>query len=161
MSFFENLKEKIDEKLSSGDSMQYIMAGTLILVIVIALGFVISSVFNGGPGAGEAVEARFYCLETGKEFTIDPADNPEMMMGDPMMGGRVTSPYTNEKTGVPMMRCPACEEYFVPEAWKQEPQPGQPPMMMMDPMGQQIVCPHCNTDIHEYYRQKARERRNK
>jgi hypothetical protein len=82
-----------------------------------------------------------------------------MMMGDPTMGGRVTSPYTNEKTGVPMMRCPVCEKFFVPEAWKKKPQPGQPPMMMMDPMGQKIICPHCKTDIHEFYRQKARERR--
>lgn len=159
------LKETISEKfdaLQSGDNMQYLLAGALILIIIISLISVIVAATGGGGSSPEPQAVKFYCLETGKEFTLEPEEMDEqmMMMMDPAMGGRVTSPFTNKKTAVQMTRCPACEKYFVPEYLKNAPVEGGDPMMGLDPEAMsKTTCPHCGTNLQEYYRKKAQERR--
>jgi ribosomal protein L32 len=162
MGFMDTVRDKIDS-FQSGDKMQYLLAGALVLIIAISLISVIVSATDSGPQNQGPRENKYYCLETGKEFTLDPEDmTDEMMMVDPMMG-LVKSPYTDKKTGYAMTRCPNCEKYYVPEyvkeAYKQNP---EGPIMgpMMDPAQMnETVCPHCGTNLHEYYRKKARERR--
>lgn len=161
MGFMDTVRDKIDS-FQSGDKMQYLLAGALILIIAISLISVIMGAMGGGPDSRAPTELRYYCLETEKEFTLKPEEMDEMMMVDPMMG-LIKSPYTDKKTGVSMTRCPSCEKYFVPEyikeAYRKNP---EGPIMgpMMDPgQAESTVCPHCGTNIQEYYRQKARERR--
>lgn len=152
MGFMDTI-ERIGEKvgLSGGDSMQYLLAGTLILVIVISLISVFVGFSGDSPGeGGEPAEMKFFCLETNKEFTIKPEElNQEEMMDHPARV-RVMSPYSNKRTGIQMVCCPECKKYYVPEPWK-DPNYSNP--------DEPCKCPYCGTNREEWYRQKIKERR--
>ncbi len=150
--------ENLVDKLTTGDRMQYVLAGTLVLIILVSLLSVILGL-GEKSGASGMREMHFYCLETEKEFVLKPedmrSDNP--MMPDVMMGmegpyARVMSPYTNERTAVPMTRCPNCEKWFVPEYYFEEPNPNQP-LPLAD-----IVCPYCGTNIAQWYREHRKRK---
>ena len=158
--------QRIVDKLTRGDKMQYILVGTLILIIIISL----LSIFLAGGGKrgsrGRGEPPHFWCIETEKEFILKPEDigpgmGPGMMPGmGPGMGpgfGRVMSPYTNERTGVPMTKCPECKKWFVPQMYL-EPESVDGPMRPMGGPGS-MVCTHCNTDIHQWYKDRRKERK--
>lgn len=140
--------QRIVDKLTSGEKMQYILVGTLILIIIISL---LSIFLAGGKrgSQGRAEPPHFWCIETEKEFILKPEDfGPGMMPGMGPGFVRVMSPYTNEKTGVPMMKCPECKKWFVsemflnPQAAVSKPEPGS------------MVCTHCGTDIQKWYKDR-------
>ena len=160
MSLMQKLEDLVD-RLTTGEQMQYVLAGTLILIIIVSLLTVILNLSGGGK-RNEITEMHFYCLETGKEFVVKPEDmykNNEMMDPEMMgpMGMRVISPYTNERTAVPMTQCPNCKKYFVPEYYLQE-HTGDESYYMME-SGGNLVCPHCNTDIIQWYRDHRKKRK--
>lgn len=147
--------QRIVDKLTRGDKMQYILVGTLILIIIISLlSIFLAGGKRGSRGRGEP--PHFWCIETEKEFTLKPEDfRPEMMMD--FGGSRVISPYTNERTGVPMTKCPECKKWFVPQMYL-EPESEEGPMRPMGGPGS-MVCTHCNTDIHQWYKDRRKERK--
>jgi hypothetical protein len=149
MSIVDWIKEK-----SGDDSMKYVLAGGLVLVIGIALFSTISEYTGGPEGVEPPSEYHFWDIEKQQEYTLTPE---EMMKQEqeygPMameMGQMVHSPLTGENTGVPMTKCPKCEKYFVPQAWA-NPDEGWDP-------NARPVCTHCGTDLHEWYREQRRNR---
>lgn len=156
MSLMQKLEDFVD-RITTGEQMQYILAGTLILIIVISLLTVVLNLTGSSKNPG-MTELHLYCLETGKEFVVDPRETYKEGMMDPGMMGpmsRYMSPYTNERTAVPMTRCPACEKWFVPEYYLQEDVTEEYPMM---PPGEKLICPHCKTDIMQWYREHRKRR---
>lgn len=148
MDFIEWIKEK-----SGDDSMKYVLAGGLVLVIVIALVSTISE-YTGGPNTPDAPsEYHFWDVEKQQEYTLKPEEMEEHLEYGPMAmesGQLMWSPLTNDNTGVPMTRCPKCEKYFVPQSWA-NPEEGWNPEA-------KPVCTHCGTDLHEWYREQRRNR---
>ena len=166
MSIMQKLEDLVD-RLTTGEQMQYILAGTLILIIIVSLLTVILNLTGGGPGR-DIPEMHFYDLETKQEFVLKPEDmykdqggpdgaGPGPMMGMGPMGMRVISPYTGERTAVPMTQCPSCKKYFVPEYYLQE-NPDEEANYMMDPGMGNLVCPECGTDIIQWYRDHRKKR---
>lgn len=156
----EKLEDFVD-RITTGEQMQYVLAGTLILIIIISLSTVIMNLVDSNPHP-KITEMHFYCLETGKEFVVKPEDlykNEEYLEGDigGPMGMYVMSPYTNERTAVPMTLCPNCKKYFVPEYYLQEHYDDEA-YYMMENQGD-LICPHCKTDIIQWYRNHRKKRR--
>lgn len=159
MSLMEKLEDFVD-RITTGEQMQYVLAGTLILIIIISLSTVIMNL-TGSSRTHEIKEMHFYCLETDKEFVVKPEDlykNENMMEPEMMgpMGMYMMSPYTNERTAVPMTLCPNCKKYFVPEYYLQEHYDDEA-YYMMDQGN--LICPHCKTDIIQWYRDHRKRRR--
>ena len=130
MSF---LQETID-KLTTGNKMQYILVGTLVLVIVFAL----VSVFMPGGGKNQQFgsgERRYKCEECGEEFTVKPKKTKGRPRPDDMMR-KAECPKCGERAGAAMQKCPKCEKWFVQE---------------YTPEG--VFCTFCDTNIHEWYRE--------
>ncbi len=152
-----------------GDKVQYLLAGTLVLVILISLVAAISSFTGGGRDKGPN-EFHYYDVVTGEEFVLsrdqmmeqskmEGPGGPEGMPGGMMPGMpgmRVINPSTGERNGIPMMQCPACKKWFVTEAMKS----ADPQAMMMMDMGPSI-CTHCGVNITEYYREQSKNRKKK
>ena len=158
MSLMQKLEDLVD-RLTTGEQMQYVLSGTLILIIIVSLLTVILNL-TGGGSRHEITELHFYDLATGKEFVVKPEDlykNQEGMEEDMMgpMGMRVISPYTNERTAVPMTQCPNCKQWFVPEYYLQE---NFDEEAYMIGGGGDLICPHCNTDIIQWYRDHRKKR---
>ncbi|MCD4824426.1 MAG: hypothetical protein K8S55_07455 [Phycisphaerae bacterium] len=124
------------------------------LLYHLALTIIIPLVSLTGPNTAkhDAAKLHFWDIEKQQEFTITPdVMDYEMMMimGDGPEAQLVKSPLTGKKTGVPMIRCPNCKKYFIPEAWKKG----------KIKHGIKKKCTHCGTDYDEYYRKKRDERR--
>jgi hypothetical protein len=159
MSLMQKLEDFVD-RITTGEQMQYVLAGTLIPIIIISLLTVILNL-TGSSQRSEITEMHFYCLETGKEFVVKPEDlykNEDMMDPGMMgpMGMRMISPYTNERTAVPMTLCPNCKKYFVPEYYLQENYENE---YYMPEFQGNLVCPHCHTDIIQWYRDHRKKRK--
>ncbi|MCD4824427.1 MAG: zinc-ribbon domain-containing protein [Phycisphaerae bacterium] len=134
-----------------GGNMQYILAGTLVLIIIISLVSLISTLTDSDtPKTGDS-ELHFWDIEKQQEFTkqANEMDFEMMMMVDGPEAQLVQSPLTGKKTGIMMIKCPNCKRYFIPEDWKQG-------KIAHDA---QKKCTHCGTDYDEYYRKKAEERK--
>ena len=136
-----------------GGNMQYILAGTLVLIIVISLVSLFTTWTDGKTTQTGDHELYFWDIEKQQEFTkqANEMDFEMMMMIDGPEAQLVKSPLTGEKTGIMMIKCPNCKKHFIPEDWKQ----GD---ITLDVKKQ---CPHCGTDRDEYYRKKMEERRAK
>jgi hypothetical protein len=150
--------DQFHEKLSTSRNMLYILAVALGLIIAISLLSVYANVRGKSSKPPGPSELHYFCLESKKEFIIKPDfAKPESMMEymDPMGGMRSMSPYTNRRTAVPMTQCPSCKKWYVPEFYKNwDPQKGPPAPLM----GEKQICPYCQTDILEWYRQNRKKR---
>lgn len=94
---------------------------------------------------------RCYCLEAKKEFDITLT--PEDVSGfNPTEGAHIMSPYTKKRTGVPMTLCPKCKKWFVPDYYKNQ-KKGE-----MQPQDVKLICPHCKTDLIQWYRDHRKKR---
>lgn len=157
---------KLVDKITSGPQAQYILGGALVVIIGLSLASVfLSSMKRNGPSG--PTEWHAYCLETNQEFIIDPTDptkqmGPEGYPPEGMMDGLVYSPYTKKRTAVMMTQCPNCKKFFVPDYMKdalERQGKGAAPMMMPPPdMDSALVCPYCQTDIVQWYRDHRKKR---
>ena len=149
--------QRIVDKLPGGDRMQYILVGTLILVIIISLFSIFLAGGKKGESQGHGETPRFWCIETEKEFTLKPEDfGPGgRMMG--LSGSRVISPYTDKLTGVPMMKCPnpECKKWFVPLMYLDAADVDGPMPSIGKPGG--MVCTYCGTDIQKWYEDRRKK----
>ncbi|MBS3821494.1 MAG: hypothetical protein GVY16_10910 [Planctomycetes bacterium] len=146
MSMVDWMKEK-----SGDDSMKYVLAGGLVLVIGLALFSTITE-YTGGPEDVEVEPRHFWDVEKQQEYTLTPEEMKERQYGrmDMQMGQMAYSPLTGENTGVPMTKCPNCKNYFVAQGWAN-------PDQGYDPHAP-VVCPHCDTDRDEWFRERRRNR---
>ena len=163
--------QKIADKLTSGNKMQYILLGTLGLVIVISLISVISGFTGKKKIKYEPKDMHFFCLETEKEFVLTPdevikvAKNKEGGQDElgPMMGPGpgtmgfdmfIESPYTKKKTAVAMRECPNCKKYYVPghikAMYNEE---------ALTKKQRQAVCPHCGTNLRKWFKNKQKKKK--
>lgn len=151
---------KLVDKITTGPQAQYILGGALVVIIGLSLASVFMTTFRKNSPVGPS-EFRAYCLETNQEFVMDPKDmhSEEMMPIDPM-DGLVYSPFTKERTAVMMTHCPNCQKWFVPEYQKNAlERKGTSPAMMPPPdMDANLICPHCNTDIVQWYRDHRKKK---
>ncbi|MBN2243036.1 MAG: hypothetical protein JW793_10130 [Acidobacteria bacterium] len=105
------------------------------------------------PG-GKMTEFHCYCLETKKEFVIKPEDMRNNMGGNIDINDfHIYSPFTKKRTAVPMTRCPNCEKYFVPE-YLLKMDKGE----KVEPKATDLICPHCKTDVIQWYRDHRKKR---
>lgn len=133
-----------------GDKSQFMLAGALVLVIIVSVTIVFSSLGGKKHGSKGPQEMKFKDIETGEIITIDPKTaDPSMFMAGP--GMLAENPNTGKRTLAPMMKCPACEKWFISESMMEE-----GGMMMPD---MTLECTECGTDINEYYRQKRKSRK--
>lgn len=149
--FLDSIGEKLGMR-GGDDKMQYLLAGALVLVIVISLVATFASFFGSDSGPGGPKEMHYWCEDTKQEVVLDPSQfTPEQMMGDPVHGMRIVNPDTGKRSLIPMMQCPKCQKWFVPDSWKD-------PRGMMTP-NQQLVCTHCDTDVIQYQREQRKKRK--
>jgi hypothetical protein len=151
-----NFADKINEKLSTSKNTRYLLTVALALIIALSLLSVYSSVVKKSRKPTGPTELHYFCLETEKEFVVKPdfSKQDAMMQNDPFGMGAI-SPYTNRRTAVPMSQCPSCKKWFVPEIYKTwSPQQGLPPPHNRDKQ----ICPYCQTDILDWYRQNRKKR---
>ncbi|MHC4715852.1 MAG: hypothetical protein ACYS5V_02685 [Planctomycetota bacterium] len=161
-ALFEQISEWIDRNLGEGAEdgrAKYVLIGVLALIIVVCLAMIVGSLAGPGPSRGAAREAHYWCVETNKEFVFKPGEIPveemmQMEMADPYSGVRIKNPETGKQTLILMTRCPSCQKHFVTEAQKKA-EPGKfvDPSTLASP-----VCTHCNTDVHQWYRQRHKNR---
>ena len=157
MDMIDNLAEKCG--LNRGDRMQYGLVLLVALVIVFSAITLIWT-FTGGPSGGdrpEPIQQRYYDLETKQEMTADQfnfADDQarqdwEMTATMDPYQGYIPNPNTGRATLVLMVKCPACKEWYAPEAYIQR-NPEMP-----------VVCtnPEGKTDLNEWYREQRRKRK--
>ena len=179
MGIIESIGGKLGLK-GGGDKMQYLLVGALALVIVIAIVVIITNVM-GGKNTGTMKDMHYWDLETGQELVLKPEDfkgsemGPGMGMG-PSMGpmgpgmgmGLMLNPKTGEKTLLRMEFCPSCEQWYLPDQYKDvtlddfDEETGMligeeaNPMMMMG--GGEKICPKCGIDIIQFYRDKRKKK---
>jgi len=136
-----------------GDKSQLILAAGLVLVIIISVSVVFSNMGSKNQSSGVPQVMKMQDLETGEIFEIDPTKmGPDMMMMGGMPGERLPNPNTGKKSCVMMMKCPACNEYFVPAYAK-----SNNPEMMMNPGP--LICEKCGQDINQWYRDHRKKRK--
>lgn len=152
---FTSIGEKLGLR-GGGDKIQYLLAGTLVLVIIISLIAAITT-FSGKKGRTDGL--RFYDTETGKEFTLTAKEMDEQVAqsrneglimhprgAQDVWGVRWKNPETQKRTGIAMTKCLKCEKWFVPAFLRSE-----------DPeevRNARKVCEHCGTDQSKYSREQ-------
>lgn len=151
--FLDSIGEKLGMR-GGDDKMQYLLAGALVLVIVISLVATFASFFGDGSTSGGRKEMHYWCTETKQEVVLSPEQMKPGEMLPPMGPGggmQMVNPDTGRATLVPMMQCPKCTKWFLPEGWED-------PRGMMMP-NQQLVCTHCNTDVIQYQREQRKKKK--
>lgn len=140
MSFVDWIKEK-----SGDDSMKYVLAGGLVLVIAIALWGTISGMFGEDREINVPDTVHFYDIETGEIYELTKDELKEHSMGGdidavPQIGMMplTWSPKTNDYTGVLAVKCPNCD------TWYRDPQSFEPP-------SNEYICPECGTNRRDWY----------
>lgn len=130
---------------------EYIIAGALLLVIVVAVIFAVGPMQCGGIDTGDLGEPRVKCIKCGEEWTIKPEEamtfNREMGMGDESIG-RYCEKCKTENAVFLMNRCLKCKKYYLSKRIT------DPDGFAND--GNKEICPHCGTDQIQYYREHRR-----
>lgn len=172
-NIFSTIGDKLGLSGGAGqDKVQYLLAGTLVLVIVISLVAAISTFGGKNKKRGDGV-MHYLDVNTQEEFTMTPKElmelnkpeegmPPMMMPGMPGMPGgmggmggpQVINTKTGERTVVLMSHCPKCEQWYAPEAAFSEDPRGMG--MIMSP-----VCTKCGTNIAEYLREQRDKKKKK
>jgi len=127
--------------------MEYVFGAALAVIIVGAM--VLALVFGFGRPEQTVVEgARYECQSCGEQFTVE--DQPPKTP-DQIGPGRVDCPKCGAvQSGILMVKCPGCGEYFVPETYKR-------PEDVLKGIPIKNICPHCGLDLGEW-RKQERER---
>jgi len=131
------------------------------LVVVIA-GCVIGSIVylaggSGGPTREAPDEVAFWCRQQQKQVmlpieTVRQAEAAWAQEGNDPENMLHVSPETSRRTLAPMMRCPACKEYYIPEALKKM----GAPLQLTTSEGH--TCTHCGVNAVDWYREQAGKR---
>ncbi len=142
-----------------GKNMEYVLAGALLIIIIVAVVLAVGPMQCGGGPTGPTGKPMFKCIECDKEWEVSQEDankyHREMErgmgreMGDTPIGQ--DCPKCGKEGCVFMMiRCPKCKEYFLSKRYT-------------DPdafakVGHRDICPdpECKTDVHEYNKKHRR-----
>lgn len=136
----------------SGKQMEYILAGALLLIIVVAVVFAVGPLRCGGGGIDNSGENRVKCLKCNAEWTITQKEaanfNRETEMGGATVG-RYCEKCKTDNAVFLMNRCFKCKKYYLskritdPEAFIKG--------------GKKEICPFCGTDQVKWYREHRRK----
>lgn len=131
------------------------------LVAVIA-GCVVGSIFmftgdKGGTPIEAPTEIPFWCRQQQREVTlrtedVKAAEDAWVQAGNDSENMMHVNPETKRRTLAPMMRCPACRKYYIPEALK----PIGAPVQVTSKEGH--TCTHCRVNAIDWYRENAGKR---
>ncbi|MCK4625340.1 MAG: hypothetical protein KAV00_08525 [Phycisphaerae bacterium] len=140
-----------------GKNMEYILAGALLLIIIVAVVLSVGGIQCGGGTAGPGGKPMFKCVECKKEWEIEPEEaskfNREMERdtgrerGDTPIGW--DCPKCNKEGCVFLMiQCPKCKKYFLSKRYTDT--------AAFVKAGRRDICPECDTDVHEWYKEHRR-----
>jgi hypothetical protein len=123
------------------------MIVALIVTVAGVLGLsVYTLVLGGGPGGSDSDGMHFRCESCKAEF-VRPTEDLTLREKNTLPAYlRIDCPQCEAKRCcIPMVKCPKCGKYFVPESYR-------------NPAGKRAgtvkdVCPYCQTDRDEWYRQ--------
>ena len=146
-----------------GRTMEYILAGSLALIIVGSITVAVWTSLGGGSrGNAAAGQMMYKCDKCGEEYALDPAElgDPEQMemYGDMGMLPRDCPKCGAEKSAYLMVKCPECGKYYVPDSHRHMAEAMMNPNAPPPPEHTRDICPHCNTDRIQWYREHRRKR---
>jgi DNA-directed RNA polymerase subunit RPC12/RpoP len=143
-------------EFGGGGRMDYLFAGGLILLIVLALGLTIWHTFKGSsPTTEQDPDMHFKCGACGGEFTIPREQYYSAEREQEDEAGRIDCKLCGAReSAYPMTKCPNCGKYYLSERQKaiidSMADRGQPPRNI----GQiPDKCPHCGTDRIQWLRE--------
>ena len=139
----------------TGDKKQLLLAVGLVAIIALTVVIIIVR-----PGSDEEPGTlHMYCLDTKEEFVI-PKDEIKTVIPTGDGDTEYTRPdrpmpwdplYKNPKTGeitcIRMFRCPACEKYYLPAVWLEDPPSDN---------SREYTCPHCKKSNPEAIQEKLK-----
>jgi hypothetical protein len=141
----------------------YVVMAGLLVVIVASVALTVWALF-GGPRAApsrqvEVVRALYFkCARCGHEFEMTPKEFDDFLTAlrarDRASASLVHCPKCGGRHSCAIMtRCPQCGKRYVPYGVENAVKMarGEP-----TPAGTADVCPHCKTDIAEYWRRRSR-----
>jgi hypothetical protein len=131
---------------SKGDML---FAGGLIAIIVLALGLSIYTMFgDSGPGGDSDWDGKYHmqCINPNCKHTFELEDDDDELMAMMEQGtahpgpeGLVSRcPECRKMSGVEMIQCPECEEYYVSETSRR--------YLLTNEYNPELgtgACPHC------------------
>ena len=144
--------------------MQYCLVGALFLVIVIAVISFGTDALDDNPGTRleEPDNYPMWCAETDQEYTMSREEvnrireeRMEAREDTHPAAMRFPSPHSGENTGFLKMRCPSCNEFYLPKEWKEMGLDGDPRDLYSAP----LTCTHCNVNELDYHRAERDRRR--
>jgi hypothetical protein len=129
MSFIDTLKDK----LGGGDSMQLVLAGALVLIIIIAL---LPLIFGGDDNGNANTPDQYHMwdIDAEKEILVPAEEVPSEISMTPGMPVEVNVDGETHRA-VLMPKCPKCKEYYRPGSEE---------------------CTKCRVNISEYNRERFR-----
>ena len=144
-----------------GDKGRQLMMGVALgAIILAALGITVWQFMGGDGDVPAKVDARvrLACMECGKEFErqlpIYAGEEGGAMPVDCELCGKT-------RCALAMLKCPECREYYLSEAMKVRARYAIAVMKggenVAPPKVPDNVCPHCNCNIREYWRNRARD----
>jgi hypothetical protein len=130
--------------------MEYVFGAALAAVVVAAIGFTVyETLFKGPGGVEKAGNPHFKCVECGHEFEVENVPRDRMREAvDPAMALLDCPECGAEYSCMRMIRCRACDEYYIPQRSRYMAEHGVPA-----PDDVRDVCPHCGTDRLEWARE--------
>ncbi len=107
------------------------LAGILLVVIGLAVYLALAGAHPRLPHTpGSPDRFGFKCRQCGQEWTVSREEFFGRNLAPPMSEPTAACPACKARKAVVMMRCPACEKFFLPE--------DQRPA---------LVCPHCKAGL--------------
>ena len=150
----------------SGDKMEYVFGGALVLIIIAAVAFAIHSFGGGGKAAPVPSEFHMFCMSCKKQFTISREDLAKMQTQAPQVQpGPGNGPSAGMPPGIGPMRaqCPDCKKFsLIPERmcpnckkyYHTNTDITGMNMMIGMPITNSapVICPWCKVNITDYYK---------
>ena len=149
--------KRLDLAGGGGSKMRWLLAAGLVVIIVGSVILAIKGFFDETPGSDRTTRKgppTFQCRKCGHKFNPRPERKPRAFGGMPKkaQGRGIDCPKCKVKHAAHrMIECPKCEEHFLPPWAGEPPRPGAP--------RPPAICPECDTNVMEYVRKKAEERR--
>ena len=145
-----------------GRGMEFLLMGSLAVVIVGSLALTIYYGLGGNSSPGSDVKPMFKCMmaECGYEFeaTADQRPGPGIMPDGRGLIPRLDCPKCGEKECcATMFRCPNCEKYYVSARadYNERLMRGE---VAVDEQPPADICSYCQTDRIEWYRANRKKR---
>lgn len=160
------MSENVNFGRGKNRKMQYVIIGSLGLIVVGCLAVVSYHVFgHGGSGAdvdNVPSETHFKCAkeDCGNEFTMTFEELRQARQETPVGADptkyvlKVRCKKCGELSALPESQCPSCHGWFLAPQQPATGVQGAPP----DPKAVTLKCPLCGIDVNEWYIKDAQKK---